>query len=91
MITCDSIPDPRIEFGVDVATKITLVFKSDPQIEYEGINLYILEMRSSSDDSVRIIITVTNQTILYPLSRVHNIRERGRVSNCPYALYKHTA
>ena len=56
LVTCGIIPDPRIQFGVDVATTITLVFKSDDLIELGGVNLYIMEIRSSSDDSVRIII-----------------------------------
>ena len=61
LITCGSIPDPRIQFEIDIATTITLAFKSDPQIELKGVNLYILEIQPSSDDSVRLIII----TILY--------------------------
>ena len=55
MITCGNIPDPRIQFAVDVATKVTLVFKSDPQIEFSGVNLYVFEIRPPSMNPVRII------------------------------------
>lgn len=54
LITCGNIPDPRIQFEVDVATTVTLVFKSDPQYEYEGVNLYIFEIRPPSNP-VRIV------------------------------------
>ena len=55
LITCGDIPDPRIQFEIDVATTITLAFKSNSQNEFEGVNLYILEIRPSPDDSVSII------------------------------------
>ena len=52
LVTCGNIPDPRIQFELDIATTLTLVFRSDSQNEFEGVNLYILEIRPSSDDSV---------------------------------------
>ena len=42
-MTCGDITDPRIQFAVDVASKLTLVFKSDEQNEFNGVNLSILE------------------------------------------------
>ena len=56
LVTCGNIPDPRIQFEVDVATTITLVFKSDEQNEFQGLNLYILEIKPSSTDPVRMML-----------------------------------
>ena len=53
LVTCGNITDPRIQFGVDVATKLTLVFKSDSQNEFGGVNLHIMEIRPPSTDPVR--------------------------------------
>ena len=64
LITCGDIPDPRIQFEIDVATKITLAFKSNSQLEFKGVNLYILEIRPSSDDLVSIILI--NHLITHP-------------------------
>ena len=55
LITCDDIPDPRIQFEIDVANTITLAFKSNSQEELGGVNLYVMEIRPSSDNSVSII------------------------------------
>ena len=52
-MTCGNITDPRIQFGVDVATTLTLVFKSDSQNEFGGVNLRIMEIRPPSTDPVR--------------------------------------
>ena len=54
LVTCGKIPDPRIQFEVDVATTVTLMFKSDAQNEFGGVNLYILEIKPSPTDPVRI-------------------------------------
>ena len=64
MVTCGNIPDPRIQFEVDVATKVTLVFKSDPQNEYGGVKLYVLEIRPPSN-LVRIICLVRISNALH--------------------------
>jgi len=47
LVTCGNITDPRIQFEVDVASELTLVFKSDGENELEGVNLFILEFNPS--------------------------------------------
>ena len=49
LVTCSNITDPRIQFEVDVASALTLVFKSNEENEFQGISFYILEL----DPSVR--------------------------------------
>ena len=49
LVTCSNITDPRIQFEVDVASALTLVFKSNDENEFQGIDFYILEI----DPSVR--------------------------------------
>ena len=49
LVTCGSVTDPRIQFEVDVASALTLVFKSNGENEFQGVALYILEI----DPSVR--------------------------------------
>ena len=53
-VTCGNIADPRIEFGVDVAEALTLVFKSNEVDERTGLTLLILEY--DPDNPVRAYI-----------------------------------
>ena len=51
LVTCGNITDPRIQFEVDVASKLTLTFKSDDKNEFKGVILYVMEF----DPSVRVV------------------------------------
>ena len=53
LVTCGNIPDPRIQFEVDVATTLRLVFKSNSHNEFGGLKLYIMEIKTSSTHPVR--------------------------------------
>ena len=43
-MTCGNITDPRIQVAVDVASALTLIFRSDDKIAQLGMRLIVMEI-----------------------------------------------
>jgi len=43
-VTCGNITDPRIQVAVDVASALTLIFRSDDKIAQLGMRLIVMEI-----------------------------------------------
>ena len=68
LVTCGNITDPRIQLEVDVASALTVVFKSNGNIEFRGVVLYILEI----DPSVRNLFNYNVCGSFYLLAKIAN-------------------
>ena len=66
LVTCGNITDPRIQFEVDVASALTIVFKSNGNNEFQGVVLYILEI----DPSVRNLFSYNVYGSFYLLAKI---------------------
>ena len=47
LVTCGNITDPRIQVAVDVASALTLVFRSDDKISLYGMRLIVMEINTN--------------------------------------------
>jgi len=64
LVTCGNITDPRIQIAVDVASALTLVFRSDDKISQLGMRLIVIEIDTNLNSAS---VKVLNRTsiILY--------------------------
>ena len=63
LVTCGNVTDPRIQVAVDIASALTLIFRSDDKTPHNGIRLLVMEINTDSY-SVRCDTKVYNITWL---------------------------
>lgn len=66
MVTCGDVIDPRIQIAVDVASALTLIFRSDKQFSEGGMRLIIMEINTATYSvSTRATYTTVYAWILF--------------------------
>ncbi|XP_065892788.1 collagen alpha-1(IV) chain-like [Dysidea avara] len=48
LVTCGNVTDPRIQVAVDIASALTLIFRSDDKTPHNGIRLLVMEISTDS-------------------------------------------
>ena len=48
LVTCGNVTDPRIQVAVDIASALTLIFRSDDKNPHKGMRLLVMEINTTS-------------------------------------------